>query len=316
MPSPVLVFGATGAVGSACARHAQSLGASVTLAVRDIAKPIPGLSAEQEKAGGYKRVQADLTQPETVSAAVKQSGAKHAFVYLVFPRPGQPYANRPALEALKAAGVEFVVFLSSYSVEMYEPALDSIPASEIIPYAHAQVEIALEEIFGKSGYVALRPGGFASNLVRQAGMVKAGSVKMPHPEQEFDWIVPEDIGRAGGTILAGGPSSTGGEKSVLLCGPELISHRDAVKTIGRVLGKEVAVEAVSGEEAVKGMVAGGIPEPLAKYLVKNPDLRNVAVTETVFTSNRYKVAVENVRKYAGKVTTLVEWATENKVAFE
>ncbi|KAJ7921786.1 hypothetical protein B0H13DRAFT_2318099 [Mycena leptocephala] len=34
MPSPVLVFGATGAVGSACARHAHSLGATVTLAVR------------------------------------------------------------------------------------------------------------------------------------------------------------------------------------------------------------------------------------------------------------------------------------------
>jgi hypothetical protein len=37
---------------------------------------------------------------------------------------------------------------------------------------------------------------------------------------------------------------------------------------------------------------------------------------TLFASNKYKVAVENVRKYAGKATTLVEWATENKAAFE
>ncbi|KAJ7260822.1 hypothetical protein C8J57DRAFT_1338029 [Mycena rebaudengoi] len=313
MPTPVLVFGATGGVGSVCARHAQSLGASVTLAVRDTEKPIPGLSSEQEKAGGYKRVQADLTQPGTVSKAVKQSGAKHAFVYLVFPVPGQPDPNRAAFEALRAAGVEFVVFLSSFSVEMYEPAIDSVPAQEIIPYAHAQAEVALEEIFGKSGYVALRPGGFASNLFREAGMVKAGSVKMPSPDVKFDWIVPEDIGRAGGTILVGGPSSTGGEKSILLCGPELISQGDAVKTIGRVLGKEVAVEAVGDEEAVKGMVADGIPEPLAKSLVK---ILSDGAMETVFASNKYKVAVENVRKYAGKVTTLVEWATENKVAFE
>ncbi|KAJ7724654.1 hypothetical protein B0H16DRAFT_1430376 [Mycena metata] len=313
MPTPVLVFGATGAVGSACARHAQSLGASVTLAVRDTAKPIPGLSAEQEKAGGYKRVQADLTQPETVSAAVKQSGAKYAFVYLIFPRPGQPDANRPALEALKAAGVEFVVFLSSFSVEMHEPGIDSIPPSEIIPYAHAQVEIALEEIFGKSGYVALRPGGFASNLFRQAGMVKAGSVKMPYPEAKFDWIVPEDIGRAGGTILVGGPSSTGGEKTILLCGPEVMSQGDAVKIIGRVVGKEVTVEAVGDEQAVKGMAASGTPEPLAKYLVK---ILSKAAAGTFFASDKYKVAVENVKKYAGKATTLEEWATENKVVFE
>ncbi|KAJ7852425.1 hypothetical protein B0H13DRAFT_1904644 [Mycena leptocephala] len=285
-------------VGSAYARHAQSLGASVTLAVRDTEKPIPGLSAEQEKAGGYKRVQADLTQPRTVSEAVKQSGAKHAFVYLIFPVPGRPDPNRAAFEALRAAGVEFVVFLSSFSVDMYEPAIDSVPAQEIIPYAHAQVEVALEEIFGKSGYVALRPGGLRQDAV---------------PEVKFDWIVPEDIRRAGGTILVGGPSSTGGEKSILLCGPELISQGDAVKTIGRVLGKEVAVEAVGDEEAVKGMVAVGIPEPLAKYLVK---ILSDGAMETVFASNKYNVAVENVRKYAGKVTTLMEWATENKVAFE
>ncbi|KAJ6473708.1 hypothetical protein C8R45DRAFT_1054820 [Mycena sanguinolenta] len=284
----------------------------MTLAVRDTEKPIPGLSPEQEKgehprhrrkAGGYKRVQADLTQPGTVSKAVKQSGAKHAFVYLVFP------GTRPQ----PAGGVEFVVFLSSISVEMYEPAIDSVPAQAIIPYAHAQVEVALEEIFGKSGYVALHPGGFASNLFRKAGMVKAGSVKMLSPEVKFDWIVPEDIGRAGGTILVGGPSSTGGEKSILLCGPELISQGDAVKTIGKVLGKEVAVEAAGDKEVVKGMVAGGIPEPVAKYLVK---ILSDGAMETFFASNKYKVAVENVRKYAGKVTTLVEWATENKVAFE
>jgi len=307
----VLVFGATGAVGSACARHAQSLGASVTLAVRDTKKPIPGLSLEQETADGYKRVQADLTQPETVTEAAKQSGAKHAFVYVVRSPPGALDPNRAALEALKAAGVDFVVFLSSFSVEEYEPAIDSVPAHEIIPYSHAQVEVALQEVFGERGYVALRPGGFASNSLRWAGMVKAGSVKMPHPEIKLDWIVPEDIGRAGGTILVGGPSSTGGEKSVLLCGPEIISQGDAAKIIGGVVGKEVAVEAIGDEEAVKRMVAGGTPEPMAKYLVKRQ-----AEGRGREADDKYKAAVENVRKYAGKATTLVEWATENKVAFE
>ncbi|KAF7328746.1 NmrA-like family protein [Mycena venus] len=315
MPTPLLVFGATGAVGSACARHAQSLGASVTLAVRDTKKPIPGLSLEQEKAGGYKRVQADLTRPGTVTEAVKQSGAKHAFVYLT----SSPGSNRAAFEALKAAGVEFVVFLSSFTVELYKPAIDNVPAQEIIPYAHAQGEAALQEVFGESGYVALRPGGFASNSLRWAGMVKAGSVKMPYPEAKFDWIVPEDIGRAGGTILVNGPSSTGGEKSVLLCGPELISQGDAVKIIGRVVGKEVAVEAISDEEAIKRMVSEGRPEHIAKYLVKTlgEGFQGAKLSqETLFASDEYKAAVENVRKYAGKATTLVEWATENKGAFE
>ncbi|KAF8145460.1 hypothetical protein K438DRAFT_1871948, partial [Mycena galopus ATCC 62051] len=276
MPTSVLIFGATGAVGSACARHAQSLGASVTLAVRDTKKPIPGLSLEQETAGGYKRVQADLTQPETVAQAVKQSGAKHAFVYLVFSPPGSPDSNRAALEALKAAGVEFIVFLSSYTVEAYEPAIDSVPAHDIIPYAHAQVEVALQE---------------------------AGSVKLPYPEYKSDWIVSADIGRAGGTILVGGPSSTGGEKSVLLYGPEMISQGDAAKIIGRAVGKEVTVEAIGDEEAVRGMVSGGLPEPLAKYLVKRL-AEQTGQEGPSLANDKYKAGVENVRKYAGKVTTL------------
>ncbi|KAJ6462087.1 hypothetical protein C8R45DRAFT_1027291 [Mycena sanguinolenta] len=319
MPIPVLVFGATGAVGSACARHAHSLGATVTLAVRDTKKPIPGLSLEQEKAGGYKRVQADLTQPGTITEAVAQSGAKHAFVYLIFSPPGAPDPNRRALEALEAAGVEFVVFLSSFSVALYEPAIDRVPAQEFIPHAHAQVELALQGVFGAS-YVALRPAGFASNSLRWAEMIKAGgAVKVAYPEVVFDWIVPEDIGRAGATILVGGPSSTGGKTNVVLCGPEVISQGDAVKAIGKVVGKEVTVEAIVDEEAVKVMAASGLPEPLARYLVKTlvSGFEGASVrTDAFFGSDQYKVAVENVRKYAGKATTLVEWTTDNRGAFE
>jgi uncharacterized protein YbjT (DUF2867 family) len=319
MATPVLVFGATGAVGSACARHAHSLGATVTLAVRDTKKPIPGLSLEEEKAGGYKRVQADLTQPGTITEAVTQSGAKHAFVYLIFSPPGTPDPNRPALEALKAAGVEFVVFLSSFTVALYEPAINRVPAQEFIPHAHAQVEVALQDVFGVS-YVALRPAGFASNSLRWAGIVKAGgAVKVAYPEANFDWIVPEDIGRAGASILVGGPSSTGGKNNVLLCGPEVISQGDAVKIIGKVVGKELTVEAVGDEEAVKVMAASGFSEPLARYLVKTlaKGFEGASMSaEAFWGSDQYKVAVENVRKYAGKATTLVEWATENKGAFE
>ncbi|KAJ6487238.1 NmrA-like family protein [Mycena vitilis] len=314
MALSVLVFGATGAVGSACARHAHSLGATVTLAVRDTKKPVPGLSLEQEKTAGYKRAQADLTQPETITKAVAQSGAKHAFVYLAL---GAPDPNRAALEALKAAGVEFVVFLSSVSVALYEPAIDRIPATEFIPYAHAQVELALRDVFGAS-YVALRPASFASNMFRWAGTMKSGVAKIPYPEVKYDGIVPEDIGRAGGTILVGGPGSTGGKTDVVLCGPQVTTQGEAAKIIGNVVGKEVNVEAISDEEAVKAMSAH-LPEDFARYLVGT--LANgwegaTLSLESLFASDQYTVAVENVRKYAGKATTLEEWATENREAFE
>ncbi|KAJ6491332.1 NmrA-like family protein [Mycena vitilis] len=315
MAIPVLVFGATGTVGSACARHAHSLGATVTLAVRDLDKPIPGLSPAQENAGGYKRVQADLTQPDTIAAAVAQSRATHVFIYHIVSPPGAPDHNRPALDALKKAGVTFVVFLSSFTVALYEPFIDRVPASAYIPHAHAQVELALRDVFGKGGYVALRPAGFASNTLRFAGMVRAGAVKMAYPESKSDWIASEDIGRAGAAVLVGGP---GGKTDMLLCGPQVISQGDALKIVGRAAGREVTVEAIGDEEAVRNMVAGGVREPLARYLmgVQAHGFEGASIdVEAFFKSELYKDGVENVRKYAGKATTLAEWAEEIKRRF-
>ena len=54
----VIVFGASGAVGSAAAIEARKRGAKVWLAMRDTSKTIQQLDEEEEK-GGYERVQAD-----------------------------------------------------------------------------------------------------------------------------------------------------------------------------------------------------------------------------------------------------------------
>lgn len=55
----VLVFGASGSVGSAAAIEANKRGAKVWLALRDTSKPVKQLSEEDEKKGGYERIQAD-----------------------------------------------------------------------------------------------------------------------------------------------------------------------------------------------------------------------------------------------------------------
>lgn len=119
--------------------------------MRDPQKPIPGLTSEREREGGYERAQADLTKTDSVAAAVKAAGAKRAFIYLAHPSPDH---MRSTLTALKSAGIEFVVFLSSYTIPG-EPR-DVLP-SELIPYIQAQVEITLDEVFGRDGYVAVRP---------------------------------------------------------------------------------------------------------------------------------------------------------------
>ncbi|KAJ7669830.1 hypothetical protein DFH06DRAFT_1083524 [Mycena polygramma] len=315
MTVPVLIFGATGAIGSACARHAHSLGATVTLAVRDINKPNQGLSLEQEKAAGYQRVQADLTQPTTITAAVARSGAKHAFVYVVFSPPGVPDPNRAALKTLKAAGVKFVVFLSHFSVDLYEPSIERAPAHEYTAHAHAQVELALREVFGTS-FVALRPAASTRNTFRWAGMVKTGTVRMAYPDSTYAFIAPEDSGRAAATILVGGPSSA--PNIVSLSGPEVFNQEDAAKIIGRAVGKDVTVEVVGYEDEVK-IFQAALPEHLARHLAETQAKGFEGASLTVkgfIASDRHKVALENARKYAGKGTTLMEWAKENKRIFE
>ena len=48
------------------------------------------------------------------------------------------------------------------------------------------------------------------------------------------------MGRVSGTILVNGPKN--GQKKVYVYGPQLIAHRDAVKEIGKVLGKDVTIK--------------------------------------------------------------------------
>ena len=67
------------------------------------------------------------------------------------------------------------------------------------------------------------------------------------------------------------------------------------------------------------LLAHSAPEAIARYAVKTlaHGFEGASVSaQAFFGSDQYKGAVENVRKYAGKATTLAEWATENKQAFE
>lgn len=104
--------------------------------MRDTEKRILGLTKDLEQAGGFHRIRADLQESETVSQAVETSGAKRAFICLV---PGTSDHLRGAIAAMKAAGVDFVAFLSSFTIPVVNQELREIAASDLIPHMHAQV---------------------------------------------------------------------------------------------------------------------------------------------------------------------------------
>lgn len=302
-----IIFGPTGHVASAAALTAQQLGAKVILALRDTQKPIPGLTDDQEKSGGFERVQADLNKPETIEAAVRATGAKSAFIYLAF---GNQDNMRGTIEALKASGVEFVVFLSSFSVQ---GDLKSIEPTNLIPYLHGQVELNLKEVFGTDGYIALRPAFFSTNARWWAGMIREGEVKIAYPNSSFDWISPGDIGRVAGKFLVQGIQATSGADKrnfVTLCGPKLVSQGDAMGIFGKAIGKDVKVTEVDEEEGTKILIEGGVPDFVAGPLVKS-----LGSGSTQFEEESYTEGVLNLKKYAGQVTSLEEWAAANKEVF-
>ena len=220
--APVIVFGPTGNIGSVTAKAAADHGAKVILAMRDTNKAIPGLSKEEEQSGNFERVTADLTKPDTIAEAVKKTGAKRACIYLAH---GSQDHMKGTVEALKSAGVDFVVFLSSFTTYRESGTLRDIPPSDIIDFLHAQVEANLEDLFPEHN-VAMRLGSFATNLLRDKKGIQDGEVPLYMSSWQQDAITATDMGRVAGSILVNGPKN--GQKKVYVYGPQLISHRDAI----------------------------------------------------------------------------------------
>lgn len=306
----VIVFGPTGSVASFAATTAQAQGAKVVLAMRDTSKSIPGLDSGKEASGGYERVQADLTKPDTVGAAVTKTGAKSAFIYLAH---GSPDHMKATIQALKDAGIEFVVFLSSYTLATNAETVADIPPSDIIPWLHAQVELNLESIFGPKNYVAVRPGSFATNVMWWKQGIADGEVKLYCPEAKFDYIAPVDMGTVSGKILAHGRQQNG-EKIVVLFGPEMTAQGDAVDIISQVSGRKIKMTPVDFQTGVNEYQAAGMPPPFANYLAEKMGEVGEGVAKQH--PDLYKEGVKNVEKYSERPAQgFKEWANANKELF-
>lgn len=307
---PVIVFGPTGQVGSVAALTASTLGTTVWLAMRNTSKPIPSLSQLAEKEGRFQRVYADLEKPSTVSEAIRTSGAKRAFIYLVHHATDHLAG---AIKAMKDAGVEFVVFLSSFTIYTTQ-ALRDIDQDDLLPYVHAQVEANLEDVFGVDAYVAVRPGCFITNLLSEKEGIIKSDVRLYGAEFEQDSVDPRDVGRVVGHILVSGPKK--GQRKVYVYGPQVRSGYERVIRIGQLLGKDLKITVLGAKEAYDGYISAGMPLSFAKFSVKTlgtkgPDKGNGERFP------KFQEGVENVKLYTGKSPVeFDEWVEENKALFE
>ncbi|KAJ4344851.1 uncharacterized protein N0V89_012595 [Didymosphaeria variabile] len=289
--SNVIIFGAAGAVASAAALEAKKRGAKVWLSVRQSElQPLNQIS-ELASAKGYRRVVADLTNPSTVTQAVKTSGATTAFLYTVFACQD---GMRAVFNALKDAGVTFVVLLSSYAVKDPPSSMQKTKGSA---WHHAQAEIALQSV-GLDAAV-LRPMYFCSNLFLVAHGAKHGVVELFRPETVFDFIVPGDIGAVAGGLLA-----TRNHKGVIILnGAELMTMRDAIHVVAQATNRTVEIREIYEETFRRNMKH--LPEVDLQSLAANHIEYSTKPKEELFP--KHSEAVENLQRFGGRVTKLADW---------
>lgn len=253
----VLVVGASGAVGSAVVAGLLERGVEVRASSRT-----------PERLGLPKQVRvfaADLNEPASFAAAL--DGVDRVFLYADLEDPEAVTA------AFVAAGVRHVVVLSSSSVT-FPGAAEDFNGSRFL-----RVEADIEK--AGLGYTFLRPGGFASNAARWSWGVKGESaVPLPYPEAVQAPIHERDI--ADVAVIALTSDALIGQAPILT-GPERLTLRQQVDTIGAVIGRPVAVIEQTEAEST-AMLSQYVPDVWVHQIIK--DWRE-AVGSTPALSNEY-----------------------------
>jgi uncharacterized protein YbjT (DUF2867 family) len=278
-----LVTGATGDVGARVVEQLLQQGERPRIFVRDAQKARSCCGDRVEVFVG------DLGDPASLRPALAGIDA----LFLVNSGPEIPVRDQAAAEAAKDAGVKRLVKLSSMDVEQ----------GLAIGAWHEQGEAAVRA----SGipFTFVQPTGFMSNLMAWAKSIQnEGIVRSSTGDGRRAFIHSADIAAVAVKALTT-PEYTG--ESLPITGPEALSFAEATAKIGSVIGKRLAFETISDEEARQrySAVSGSAAETEA----------HVALWRAIREDRLAKVT-DNVERILGrKPITLDQWAKENAAAF-
>ncbi|MEV7024307.1 NAD(P)H-binding protein [Kitasatospora sp. NPDC093558] len=275
----VLVTGARGKVARAVLDRLHAAGLPVRAAS---ARP-----ADLSVPAGVDTAALVLSQSETFAAAL--AGVRQVFLY------PEPAGIDAFIEAARTAGVEHVVLLSSSSV--------LAPGAEADPLGSHN--LAVERALAASGLPStfLRPDAFASNAFMWAHPIAHGlPVQLAYPEASLAPIHPEDIADVAVEALTG--TALRGHV-VTLTGAQALTFREQLAVLSEVLGRDIAVKAISRAEA-EDQMGRFMPAPLVGSLLAfwaEASVRPAAIADTTETL------------LGTPARTFRQWAVENASAF-
>ncbi len=207
----ILVTGATGNVGSAILALLVAAGAPVLAAVRSEDTKVPS---------GAKAVRFDFLDPGTFTAF---QGVER--VFLMRP-PAMGNARRdlgPAIAAMKAAGVQQVVFLSLLGAER----------NPVVPHR------AVEQLLLESGmdWVFLRPSFFMQNLstTHRDDIKDRNDVFVPAGKGRTSFIDVRDLAAVGAKALLEGHRNV----AYPLTGDEALSYAEVAHELSLALNRTI-----------------------------------------------------------------------------
>jgi uncharacterized protein YbjT (DUF2867 family) len=278
-----LITGATGDVGSKVVEHLLQCGHRPSVFVRD-----------QEKARRLfgDRVEVfvgDLADPASLGTALEGIDK----LFLVNTGPQIPARDEAVAQVAKAAGVGHLVKLSSMDVEQ----------GLAIGAWHERGEAAIRA----SGipFTFVQPTGFMSNLLAWAMSIKAeGIVRASTGDGRRAFVHSDDVAAVAAKVLT--TSEYEGE-SLPITGPEALTFAEATAKISSVIGKRLAFQPISDEEARQRYSATG---------ASTPDVDAHVSLWRAIREGRLATVTNNVeRVLRRKPIAFDQWAVENALTF-
>ncbi len=187
-------------------------------------------------------VAGSLAEPDSLAAAF--AGVERLFLLTPFVQ-GQEQLEHAALDAAEKAGVQHVVKFGYAGLDW--------PIA--ITTAHRQIRDRLAGMPFET--TLLLADVFATNLLGQADLLRAGRLVLPGPQARIAYVDPADVGQVAAALLTSTTPTTG---RMSVTGPEQLTNERTAEIAGRAYsGAPATYEAADPQPFAESLVAGGWP---------------------------------------------------------
>ena len=268
----ICTTGTGGTLGREVVAELERAGASFRVACFSSA------AADAARARGADVVMIDYARPETLATAFSGCDA----VFLLGPnRIDQTALEIGAVEAARAAGVRRIV-------------KQSVMGAAADDYSLAHVHRPVERAIEASGldWTFLRPNSFMQNVVTfmRPTIVSQSAFYSASGDARISHVDVRDIAAVAVKALTE-PEHAG--RAYTLTGPDALTYDELASALSARLGRPIAHVSLPPEDLRGGMVAEGVPEPLADRLL---DL------ERYFREGRASAITRDIERVTGRVT--------------